>query len=80
MTFADLLHKGLVLLYNNKQSVLGAMVAGLAFIQGNDALKDLLSAEAYAWTMFSVGLLSVVFARSASGGSAVNKILPPSIN
>lgn len=65
-------------LYNNKQAILGSLVAGLAFIQGNDALKDLLSEAAYAWTMFGVGLLSVLFARSTAGG-VVSKVLPPSI-
>lgn len=79
MTFADLLYKLFAYLYNNKQSILGGLVAALAFIQANDNLQNLLSPTVYEWTMMVVGLLMVVFARSASGGAVVSKVLPPAV-
>lgn len=79
MTFADLIHRAFAWLYNNKQSVLGTLTAGLAFVQASPTLRNLLEPAAYEWTMFGIGLLMVLFARSASGGSMVSKVLPPSI-
>lgn len=66
-------------LYNNKQAIIGYAVAGLAYLQATDKLQTLISANAYEWTMLVIGFLMVIFARSASGTSVVNKVLPPSI-
>lgn len=79
MTFADLIHRAFAWLYNNKQSVLGTLTAGLAFVQASPTLRNLLAPATYEWTMFAIGLLMVLFARSAAGGTVVSKVLPPSI-
>lgn len=76
MTFADLLYKFFAYLYNNKQSILGGLVAALAFVQASPQLKDLVDPQVYEWSMLVVGLLMVVFARSASSDSnTVSKVM-----
>lgn len=79
MTFADLLYRIWSHIYNNKQSWLGSITAVLAFVQANSTLRNLLTANQYEVTMFVIGVLMVIFARSASGGAVASKILPASI-
>lgn len=78
MTFPDLLYKLAAYVYNNKQSMLGGLTAALAFIQASDKLKNLMPVNTYEWLMLGVGLLMVLFARSASGG-AVSSVMPKSL-
>lgn len=78
MTFADLLYKLWAAIYNNKQTILGGLTAALAFIQANPNLRNLLDATTYEWLMLVVGVVMVIFARSAVGG-ATSKVFPPTI-
>lgn len=78
MTFADLLYKGFAWLYNNKQTLSGSALAALTVLQLSPELKDLIDPVTYKWTMLSVSVLVVLFARSGSGG-IVSKVIPHSI-
>lgn len=44
-------------LNDNKTKIAGAVITTLAYVQTNPALAELMSAQAYAWTMFGAGLL-----------------------
>lgn len=79
MTFADLVYRAWAVIYNNKQSWLGSIVAALAFVQASPQLRNLVEDTTYEWLMFGIGLLMVLFARSASGGTVASKVLPSSI-
>lgn len=45
---------------NNKTKILGVTTAALGFVQAYPGLQNMLSPNAYAWTMFAIGLLVTV--------------------
>ncbi len=78
-TFADLLYVLGATLYNNKQSILGGLVAALAFVQAYPQFRDLVDPKTYEWMMFGIGLVMVFFARSAAGGAVASRVMPSSV-
>lgn len=56
-------------LNSHKTKLTGAILVTLSYIQTNPALKDLMSAKAYAWTIFFVGMF-VIFLGFLNGSQA----------
>ncbi len=76
MTFADLLHKFFLFLWDNKQKLSATAMAVLSVLQLSPDLAELMEPQTYKVTMLVISVLMVIFA-SMSNASPINPV-PPS--
>jgi hypothetical protein len=77
MTFADLLHKFFLFVWDNKQKLSATAMAVLSVLQLSPDLAELMEPQTYKVTMLVISVLMVVFA-SIGGSTPVDRV-PPSL-